>query len=176
MARLDVATLLPLLVVLPLLARRFLGPAAGPLARVLRTGGYAAVLVLTVAKASVEQVADNPAAIPHLPPQAAVPSGTGMMYVWLVESLFLLAMAVYVAAILALTAWRSRVAPATLAIGAGAGLMLGTVMYAVAPLGLGNYATSPWLPGAAVDPVVVLAWILLFGAPLAAGRPRAGPA
>ena len=53
--------------------------------------------------------------------------------------------------------------------------MLGTIM-SVAPLGLGNYATSLWLPGAAVNPVVVLAWILLFGAPLAAGRPRAGPA
>jgi hypothetical protein len=168
-ARLDVVTLLPLLAGLPLLARRFLGPPVGPLARVLRSGGYAVVLVLTVAKASVEQVADNPAAIPRLPPEAPVPSGIGMMYVWLVESLLLLAMAVYVAAVLALTSCRSRVAPVTLAIGTGAGLVLGAVMYAVAPLGLGKTATNPWLAGAAIDPVVVLAWVLLFGAPVLAG-------
>jgi hypothetical protein len=75
----------------------------------------------------------------------------------------------YAAAILALTAPRSRVAPATLAAGTGAGIALGVVMYAVAPLGLTNDATEPWLGGAAIDPVVVLAWILLLGGPVAAG-------
>jgi hypothetical protein len=167
-ARLDVVTLLPVLAALLLLAR-LRGPAAGPMARVLRAGAYAAVLVLTVAKASVEQVADNPAAISHLPPEAAVPSGTGMRYTWLVESLFLLAVAVYVAAILVVTARRSRVAPATVAVGAAAGIVLGAVMYALDPLGLSKHATSPWLARAAIDPVVVLAWVLLFGAPVLAG-------
>ena len=38
-------------------------------------------------------------------------------------------------------------------------------MYVVAPLGLNNYATDPWLPGSRVDPLVVLAWILLIGGP-----------
>jgi hypothetical protein len=85
----------------------------------------------------------------------------------------------YVAAILALTAGRSRVAPATLAIGAGAGAVLGVVMYAVAPLGLSKNATDPWLPGSDIDPVVALAWILLLGGPMTAavlaGRRYRGP-
>jgi hypothetical protein len=34
------------------------------------------------------------------------------------------------------------------------------VMCAVAPLGLNNGATDPWLPGSQVDPLVALAWIL----------------
>jgi hypothetical protein len=78
-------------------------------------------------------------------------------------------MAGYVAAILAVTARRSRVAPATLAIGTGAGIALGVVMYAVAPLGLAHHATEPWLAGSAIDPVVALAWILLLGGPVVAG-------
>ena len=72
-------------------------PRAGqhqPVARVLRFGGYAAVLVLTVAKASVEQVVDNPAAVPHLPHGGVLaPAGTGMHIYWIIESLFLLTMA-----------------------------------------------------------------------------------
>jgi hypothetical protein len=52
-----------------------------------------------------------------------------------------------------------------LAISAGSGLLLGVVMYVVAPLGLNNYATNPWLPGSRVDPLVALAWILLIGGP-----------
>jgi hypothetical protein len=58
------------------------------------------------------------------------------------------------------------VTPATLAIGTGAGIALGVVMYAVAPLGLSKDATEPWLAGSAIDPVVALAWILLLGAPV----------
>lgn len=169
-ARLDVVTLLPLLAALPLLTRWLSGPAAvGALARVLRAGVYVAVLVLTVAKASVEQVRDNLAVVPRLNVDSAVPGKNGMIYTWLVESLFLLAVAVYVAAILVVTARRSRVAPATVAVGTGAGILLGAVMYALDPIGLSSYVTSPWLYGAASDPVVVLAWALLFGAPLLAG-------
>jgi hypothetical protein len=142
--RLNVVTLLPVLAVLPLLARWLFGPAApGWMARVLRFGAYAAVVVLTVAKASVEQVRDNPAALPRLSSDASVPVTTGMIYTWLVESVFLLILGMYVAAILAVTAWRPRAAPATLAAGTGAGIALGTVMYAVAPLGLAGHATDP---------------------------------
>ena len=79
-------------------------------------------------------------------------------------------MACYAAAIVALTARRSRVAPATLAVGTAAGIVLGVVMYAVAPLGLASHATSPWLSGAAIGSVVLVALIVLFGAPLVAGR------
>lgn len=138
-------------------------------ARVLRYGAYAAVLVLALAKASAEQVADNPAAVPYLNSDASVPLKTGMIYTWLVESLFVLVVAVYVAGILALTARRPRVAPATLAAGTGMGVALGAVMYAVAPLGLTRHATNPWLPGPAVALLVLLAWVLLLGGPVLAG-------
>jgi hypothetical protein len=63
------------------------------------------------------------------------------------------------------------VAPATLAIGARAGLVLGLVTYAVDPLGARKGAGNPWLHGSAADPLVALAWVLLFGAPVAAGAP-----
>ncbi len=88
---------------------------------------------------------------------------------WFTQIVFLVVIAGYVAGILAVTARRSRIAPATLAIGTGMGIALGVVMYAVAPLGLSKYATEPWLAGSAIDPVVALAWILLLGAPLLGG-------
>ena len=168
--RLNVVTLLPVLAGLPLLARWLFGPAApGWMARVLRSGCYAAVLVLTLAKASVEQVRDNPAALPRLSSDASVPVKDGMIYAWLVESVFLLVIGLYVAGILAATARRPRVAPATLAVGTGAGLVLGAVMYTVAPLGLASHATDPWLHGWPTGLVVLLAWVLLFGGPVLAG-------
>jgi hypothetical protein len=170
MNRLDVVMVVAVLAGLPLLVRWLFGPgASGWMTRVLRFGGYAAVLVLTVAKASVEQVRDNPAALPRLSPDASVPVKDGMIFTWLVESVFLLVVAVYVAAILAATARRPRVAPATLAVGTGAGLALGAVMYAVAPLGLASHATDPWLHGLPISLVVLLAWVLLFGGPVLAG-------
>jgi hypothetical protein len=42
------------------------------------------------------------------------------------------------------TSRRSSVTPATLAAGTGVGLLFGLVMYSVAPLGLGSYASNPW--------------------------------
>ena len=55
--------------------------------------------------------------------------------------------------------------------------MLGLAMYAVAPLGLNvRYSTRPWLHGSAADPVVALAWILLFGAPFDRSAPSRGGA
>jgi hypothetical protein len=158
-ARIDVVTIVLLLAGLPWLARWFLGPAGDSrLARFLRVGGCAAVLTLTVAKARVWRFegAHGGFSPPH-------------SFAWFVEIVFLVVMAGYVAAILAVTARRSRVAPATLAIGTGAGIALGVVMYAVAPLGLAKDATEPWLPGSNIDPVVALAWILLLGAPVVAG-------
>lgn len=168
--RVDVVTVLVLLGGLPLLARRLAGSAGGWIAQVLRVGGYAAVLALTVAKAGVERVADEPAAAnPHLGTIAVAPADTGMTFTWIFESLFLLVMAGYVAMILGLTARRSRVAPATLAIGTGAGIVVGIVLYVLVPLGLSNHATSPWLAGAATGAVEVLAWAALFAAPVVAG-------
>ena len=74
----------------------------------------------------------------------------------------------YVGVILFLTSRRSQVTRSTLAIGAGMGLLFGVVMFAVAPLGLNKWATDPWLPGSTADPLVALAWVLLFGGPAAA--------
>ena len=86
-------------------------------------------------------------------PSGPDPTGPALQFAWFAEILLLVVVAGYVAAILALTARRSRVAPATLAIGTGAGVVLGVVMYAVAPLGLAKNATDPWLPGSDIDPV-----------------------
>ena len=87
---------------------------------------------------------------------------------WAGEIPLLLMTIAYLGVILFLTSRRSRVTRRTLAISAGTGLLFGVVMYAVAPLGLSNHATDPWLPGSAADPLVALAWILLIGGPAAA--------
>jgi len=170
LSRLDVVTVVAVLAGLPLLARWLFGPAApGPMTRVLRTGAYAAVLVLIVARASVAPVADNPAIASRLNSDASVPVKDGMIYAWLAESVFLLVVAVVVVGVLATTARRPRVAPVTLAVGAGAGIVLGAVMYAVFPLGLAGHATNPWLHGFPVGMVVLLAWVVLLGGPVLAG-------
>jgi hypothetical protein len=166
-ARMDLIAIVLLLAGLPWLVRRFLGSASDSrLARFLRVGGYAAVLAFTVAKA-------------RLVPAGPAPTGPALQFAWFGEILLLVVVAGYVAVILAVTARRSRVAPATLVIGTGAGVALGVVMYAVAPLGLSKNATAPWLPGSSIDPVVALAWILLLGGPMAAavlaGRRYRGP-
>ena len=164
--RLNVVTLLPVLAGLPVLARWLFGPAAPGLpGRALRYGAYASVLVLTLAKASVEPVADNPAATPLLGSDASTPVKDGMIFTWLTESLFLLLVAVYVTAILVLTARRTRVTPATLVIGTGAGLMLGAVLYAIFPLGFAKQSTNPRLSGYVTGLLVGLAWVLLFAGP-----------
>jgi len=57
--RIDVITIAMILAGLPWAIRRLHGPVAnGALARLVRTGGYAAVLALVVVKAAVERVAD----------------------------------------------------------------------------------------------------------------------
>ena len=166
-ARMDLITVVLLLAGLPWLMGRLLGPASDSrLARLLRVGGYGAVLAFTAAKA-------------RLGPAGPDPTGPALQFAWFAEILLLVILAGYVAAMLAVTARRSRVAPATLVIGTGTGVALGVVMYAVAPLGLAKNATDPWLPGSDIDPVVALAWILLLGGPMAAavlaGRRYRGP-
>ena len=59
--------------------------------------------------------------------------------------------------------------------GTGTGLLFGTVIFAVAPLGLNNQAANPWLPGSTADPLGALAWILLFGGPAGAAVLAARP-
>jgi hypothetical protein len=163
-----VITMVLLLAGLPLVARPFLGPAnGGRAARFLRAGTCAALLALIPAEAAVYQFAETP-------PREGTDLRLYLLIAWKVggkyplKILFLVLMALYVAAIFWMTSRRSRIAPATLAVGAGAGLGLGLVMYAVAPLGLSKAATNPWLPGSDIDPLVLLAWLLLLFGPVMA--------
>ena len=87
-ARVDVVTVLLVLAGLPLLARWLFGPpAAGPMARVLRAGAYAAVLALTVAKGRVEQVVNAPPVVAY---QATHGGLAPLSYTWFAETVFLL--------------------------------------------------------------------------------------
>ncbi len=173
----DVIITLALLAGLPLLARWFLGPPDNRAARWLRAGFYAAILAIMPAKAVAELFVG---AVPRggidrhtfdvfLCQCQAVPGSVSGGPDWGGEILILFITACYLAVILALTARRTPVAPATLAISARTGLVLGLVMYAVAPLGLGKSATDPWLRGWPIDTLVALAWVLLFSAPFVAG-------
>jgi len=180
--RADVIVTVLLLAGLPLLTRWFLGPPDNRAARRLRAAGYAAILDLMPAKAAAELFLG---AVPrggidlhtydrfhcHNEPWCPwVPGTSGLSPTVGSEVMLLLLTACGLAIVLALTARRTRVAPAALTIGAGAGLALGVVMYAVSPLGLNvAYPYRPWLPGSAGEAVGVLAWILIFGAPLVAG-------
>ena len=182
-ARADVITTVLLLTVLPVVARRLFGPVQpSRLARFLRVSAYAAILTLVPAKAAAARFAY---AVPHnihdrrlflaVHPDLAPRPKYGTL-----EVVFLLVVAAYLTAIFWATSRRSPVTPATMAIGTGGGVLFSAVMYAVTPLGLNKYATNPWLRGSAVDPLMALAWVLLFGVPVAvailAGRRHPGPA
>ena len=177
-----IATVL-LLAGLPLLARRFFGPATPSRAgRSLRVFCCAAILALLPAFALVAVFANLTPARPAYRYIFCVAQGWSNTQgcggapgrstggpPWAGEIALLLMTAAYLGVILFLTSRRSQVTRGTLAIGTGTGLLFGVVMYAVAPLGLTNDATDPWLPGSRADPLVALAWILLFGGPAAAG-------
>ena len=166
---------LTLLAGLPLLTRWVLGPPDSRTARWLRGGFYAAIVAIMPAKAVAEWFVG---AVPRgginrhtfdlFQGGHAVPGSVSGGPDWGGEIAILFITACYLAVILALTARRAAVAPATLAVGTGAGLVLGIGMYAVMPLGFEKAATNPWLHGSAIDPLVALAWILLIGAPFAA--------
>jgi hypothetical protein len=177
-----------LLAGLPLLARWLLGPPGSRAARWARAGFYAAILAIMPASAAVGMFVGT---VPRggidrhtfgvitqgSPAPGSVSGGPD----WGGEIIILLITACYLAVILALTARRAGVTPATLAIGGCAGLIVGLATYAVFPLGVDKTATSPWLRGSASDPLVALAWVALLGAPVVAGalaarrRPEAAP-
>jgi hypothetical protein len=167
-ARVDVITIVSLLAGLPLLARLLLGPPDSRPARWLRLGSYAALLALLPVVNAVEQfsytmprvAADLRVYLLVANPAHHSPGGA--------DILVLVVAGLYLAAILWMTSHRSGIAPATLAAGAAAGIAFGLVMYAVAPLGLSKEATNPWLPGSDIDPLMLLAWLLLLGGPVAA--------
>ena len=99
--RVDVITVSVILAGLPWAVRRARGPVAGSRqARMIRTAGYAAILVLVLVKAAVERVADAP---PNNLEASAL--------AWTGEIVFLAVMAGYAAVILACTASRSPAVP-----------------------------------------------------------------
>jgi hypothetical protein len=182
LARVDVIGVLALLAGLPPLARWLLGPPDNRAARRLRGGCYVALLAILPAMAAIGVFRD---AVPRSGrdlhtfhafegPGVAGTSVGGPQVASVLALLIFTALGL--AALLALTARRTRVAPATLSIGVRAGLPLGAAMFAVDPLGVDKYVTAPWLHGTMTDTVpagwaqwlVRLCWILLIGAPLAA--------
>ena len=176
-----IATVL-LLAALPLLARRFFGPPSPSRAgRSLRVFCCVAILALMPGLAIVEAFANLTPAQPAYKYTYCIAQGwsgtQGCNWVpgrstggppWPGEIALLLMTIAYAGVILFLTSRRSRVTRSALAIGMTTGLIFGVVMYAVAPLGIGRGASNPWLPGSTADPLVALAWILLFGGPAAA--------
>jgi hypothetical protein len=159
--RAFLVALVLLLAGLPLLSRRVFGPVgASRAARAARTAAYALVCALVPALVALSGYAgarfagadgENRAQLAH---DAAVAS-----------VFMLLLLGGYAAAILAMTARRSAVAPATLAAGAGAGIAAGLLAYALTPLG-GRLTLGPgWLSALCYLTLIVA----LAAAPLAAG-------
>lgn len=169
--RAFVITMVSVLAVLPLLALPFLGPVAeSRAARILRASGYVALLALIPAYTEVRQFDTTPPRgladlrVYHFIAQPPGPPHLGK------DVLLIVTMTLYVPAIVWLTSKRSGIAPTTLKVATGTGVAFGIVMYAVAPLGLSKAgATNPWLPGSDVDPLVLLAWVLLLAGPVLAG-------
>jgi hypothetical protein len=156
--RVDVITIAGILAGLAWAIRRARGPvAAGRLARLVRTGGYAAVLALVVVKAAVERVADAP---PN--------NMQGSARAWAGEVVFLAAMTFYAAVILAFTARRSLAVPATVAIGTATGTVIGVLTFALGPLGFPLRFTGLW-PAGLYDAAIAAGTLLMVCAPVAAG-------
>ena len=167
--RIFVVTMVSVLAVLPLLARPFLGPVGeSRAARLVRAGFYGALLALIPAYTAVRQFDTTPPrSAADLSVYHFVAQPPGSLHLGK-DVLLLVVIALYVPAIVWLTARRTGIAPSTFTVATGFGLAFGIVMYAVAPLGLSKAATNPWLPGSDIDPLVVLAWLLLLVGPLAA--------
>jgi hypothetical protein len=154
--RVDVITIAVTLTGLPWAVRRASGPvAAGRLARVVRTGGYAAVLALVLVKAAVERVADAP------------PNNQSSTRAWVGEIVFLTVMVGYAAVTLTYTARRSPAVPASVAIGTVTGVVLGIVAYALGPLGCPFRFTGLW-PSCLYDAAMAVGVLLALGAPTTA--------
>jgi len=157
--RTDVLAIAAILAGLAWAFRQTRGPvAATRWTRLARTGGYAAVLALVLVKSAVERVADAP------------PNNTlgGPAVAWTGEVVFLVVMAGYAAVILIYTAQRSPVLPATLTIGASAGLVLGVAAYLLGPLGFPLRFTGLW-PARLYDVALGFGVLLALCVPVAAG-------
>ncbi|HEY2077238.1 MAG TPA: hypothetical protein VGH53_12980 [Streptosporangiaceae bacterium] len=133
-SRVDVIATVLILAGIPLIVRRKFGPGGSErLPRLLRTAGYAAVFALILVKADVERL------------EMARFSGISLAGLWAGEVVFLLVIAAYVAALLAVTAQRPPAGPATLAIGTGVGLLLGLAIFVLRPLANHVHIANRWL-------------------------------
>ena len=156
--RVDVIAISVILAGLPWAVRRVRGPMAGSRqARLIRTAGYAAILVLVLVKAAVERVANAP---PNNLEAAA--------RVWTGEITFLAVIAGYTAVVLACTASRSPVVPATVASSTAAGAAVGLMVYLLGPLGCPIRFTG-WWPAHLYDAAIVVGALLAVCVPVAAG-------
>ena len=157
--RVDVIAISVILAGLPWIVRRARGPAAGSRqARMIRTAGYAAILILVLVKTAVERVAD------------ALPNNlAGSVLAWTGEITFLAVMAGYAAVVLGYTARRSPAIPAAVAIGTAAGATVGLLVYVLGPLGFPLRFTG-WWPARLYDAAIALGALLALGAPVAAAR------
>ena len=135
MNRVAVVVTVALAAGLPLLGRRFFGPAdPGRPARTVRTAGIASVLVL----AAIEVAADRSQAIPRSRPAWLASAWTG-------EIIFLVVIAAYLTGLLAVTSRRSPVGRAALGIGATAGAGAGLIMTVLPPVGNHVRFNGGWL-------------------------------
>ena len=162
-SRIDVIATVLILAGMPWLVRRRFGPMSqGWLPLAVRLSGYAAVFGLVLVKARVESF------------EFAGRSGRlALDGLWLGEVVFVLLLAAYIAGLLAVTARRPPASPAALAIGTGAGIVLGLTIYVMRPLAGPLHTGSGWLTGfyvAARLLAVPLVCATLMAAGLAAAR------
>jgi hypothetical protein len=156
--RVDVIAMVVILAALPWIVGRTRGTVArARLARLVRTGGYAAILALVLVRTAVRRVADAP------PNNLGGAAGA-----WTGEVFYLAVMIGYVALILVVTARRSPVDRATVTTGVATGTALGVMAYALGPLGFPLRFTGPGLADL-YDAAMVLGCYLAVSAPLAAG-------
>jgi len=120
--RLEVPVILLLLAGLPVVVRRSFGPVRDNwLPRAVRVVGYAIVLALIAGKSVMARDGSKLGAYFHQS--------------WALETVVLLAITGYIAAILILTSQRVRLTRSSLQIGIGVGAVWAGVLYASAPLG-----------------------------------------
>jgi len=156
--RVDVITMVVVLATLPWIVGRTRGTVSGGwLARLVRTGGYAAILALVLVRTATRRVADAP------------PNNLGdVTSAWMGEAAYLVVMTGYVVLILAVTARRSPADRSTVATGVATGSALGIIAYALGPLGFPLRFTGSG-PVSLYDAAMVLGVYLAVSAPLAAG-------
>ena len=167
MRRIDVVAAVVMLAGLPWLARRVFGPAGrGRAAPMMRLAGYAVLFTLVLVKAEAERFA-----------YAGLSGPSWLAGAWAGEILFLVVLALYLAALLASTARRPPVALAPLMIGTSAGVAVGLILYALPPVGGPLHPVGAWLDvydAARVVAVLLIVGVILVAA-VAAARGAAGP-